>query len=150
MSWSKSRRQREQDLDREIRAHLLAEADEEQLSSNAAQRAFGNTTLIKELVREMWGWSSVERFMQDLRYGLRLMARNPGFTAVAVLSLALGIGANTAIFSVFDALLLRKLPVKHPEQLITVTRTDGRRTGDSISYPMFQNFRNLWQVFFPW
>src|SRR5713226_393457 len=140
------RRQREQDLDREIRAHLLAEADE-QSSSHAAQRAFGNTTLIKELVREMWGWSLVERFMQDLRYGLRLMARSPGFTAVAVLSLALGIGANTAIFSVFDALLLRTLPVRHPEQLITLTRTDGRRTGDSISYPMFQNFRNLRQVF---
>jgi len=66
------------------------------------------------------------------------MARSPGFTAVAVLSLALGIGANTAIFSVFDALLLRTLPVRHPEQLITLTRTDGRRTGDSISYPMFR------------
>src|SRR5258706_7910811 len=147
MSWWRSRKQREQDLDREIRAHLLAEADDEQLSSDAAQRAFGNTTLIKEMVREMWGWSSVERFLQDLRYGLRLMARSPGFTAVAVLSLALGIGANTAIFSVFDALLLRTLPVRHPEQLITLTRTDGKRTGDSISYPMFQNFRNLRQVF---
>jgi predicted permease len=145
MDWWR-RNKREEELDREIRAHLLAEA-EEQLSTDAALRAFGNPTLIKEMVREMWGWASLERFVQDLRYGLRLMARSPGFTAVAVLSLALGIGANTAIFSVFDALLLRTLPVRHPEQLITLTRTDGRRTGDSISYPMFQNFRNLRQVF---
>jgi predicted permease len=145
MDWWR-RNKREQELDREIRSHLLAEA-EEQLSTDAAKRAFGNPTLIKELVREMWGWASLERFVQDLRYGLRLMARSPGFTAVAVLSLALGIGANTAIFSVFDALLLRTLPVRNPEQLITLTRTDGRRTGDSISYPMFQNFRNLRQVF---
>jgi len=145
MDWRR-RSKREQNLDREIRAHLLAEA-EEQPSIDAARRVFGNTTLIKETVREMWGWASLERFVQDLRYGLRLMARSPGFTAVAVLSLALGIGANTAIFSVFDALLLRTLPVRRPEQLITLTRTDGRRTGDSISYPMFQNFRNLRQVF---
>jgi predicted permease len=145
MGWWR-RNKREEELDREIRSHLLAEA-EEQLSTDAARRAFGNPTLTKELVREMWGWASLERFVQDLRYGLRLMARSPGFTAVAVLSLALGIGANTAIFSVFDALLLRTLPVRNPEQLITLTRTDGRRTGDSISYPMFQSFRNLRQVF---
>ena len=107
----------ESDLDEEIRFHLAEEADERAaagLSADearaAATRDFGNVTLIREATREIWGWSSGERLIQDVRYGWRALKGTPMVSAVAVLSLALGIGANTAIFSVLDSLLLRSLP----------------------------------------
>src|SRR5580765_4881518 len=103
------RRQREDDLERELASHLELEA-EEQLRAGApardaalaARRALGNVARIKEETRFMWGWNSLEQFAKDVQYGARLLARNPGFTAVAVLTLALGIGADTAIFSLVE------------------------------------------------
>ena len=109
----------ERDLDEEIRHHLALRA-EERGSPEAARRQFGNITLLKEQSRAMWTWTFWEQLTQDIRYGLRTMAANPLFTAMAVLSLTLGIGANSAIYSFMDAILLRSLPVQHPEQLVVV------------------------------
>src|SRR5580700_9958935 len=109
----------EQDLAEEMRHHLAmksaAAAD-----SGKARREFGNVTSLQEQSRAAWTWTYWEQFLQDLRYGLRTMAANPLFTAMAALSLALGIGANTAIFSFMDAILLRTLPVRDPQELVVL------------------------------
>lgn len=114
------RKRREDDLERELRAHLDLEAEEGSDVAHA-RRALGNLGLIKEEVRMTWGWTWLERLGQDLRYALRVLLKNPGFTAVAVLSLALGIGANTALFSLIDAAMLKNLPVRDPQQLRILT-----------------------------
>jgi putative ABC transport system permease protein len=119
------RRKPADDLAEEIRAHLAME-EEENLDAGmppeearyAALRRFGNVVLTEERSREMWGWRSVETLWQDLRYGLRMLWKNPGFTAVAALTLALGIGVNTTIFSLVSSMLLRKPPVDDPDRLM--------------------------------
>ena len=112
------REQFDRELDEEMRHHLALKTEEQ--GAGAARRQFGNVTLLKEDSRAMWSWTLWEQFVQDVRYGMRAMAANPLFAAMAVMSLALGIGANTAIYSFMDAVLLRSLPVQHPDQLVIV------------------------------
>jgi putative ABC transport system permease protein len=120
------RRQFDADLEEEIRLHL--ELRQQQLRSgmpeedarSAARRRFGNATYLKEESRIAWGWEWLENAIQDARYGLRVLRRSPGFSAVAILTLAVGIGATTAIFSIVDATLLHVLPYSHPEQLVSI------------------------------
>jgi putative ABC transport system permease protein len=127
-------RRKESELDEEIQFHLSEDADEA-LAVGAspdearvlAKRDFGNVTLIRETTREGWGWAPIERLIQDVRYGYRALRGTPVVSIVAILSLALGIGANTAIFSVLDALLLRSLPVAEPRRLVLLGDTTGRR-----------------------
>src|SRR6185295_2412038 len=94
---------------------------------------------MKEVSREMWGWMWLERLWQDLRYAMRQLAANPGFATIAVLSLALGIGANTAIFGLIDHVMLRLLPVRNPGELLVIRRT--------VSYPSFEEMRRRNTVF---
>ncbi len=149
----------ERELEEEMRHHL-ALAAEQRGDTGAASRQFGNMTLLREESRSMWTWTIWEQFLQDLRYGLRSMAANPLFTAIATISLALGIGANTAIFSFMDAILLRNLPVKNPQELVVfqwraktqpgvIHGMTGSRFGDetginspNFPYPAFQMLRS--------
>jgi macrolide transport system ATP-binding/permease protein len=118
----------ERDLDEEM-AHHLAMLEEDKRLGAAALKQFGNATSLKEESRSMWTFGFLEQLAQDIRYALRAMAANPLFTATAALSLALGIGANTAIYSFMDAILVRSLPVAHPEQLAIVEWRAPRRPG---------------------
>src|ERR1041384_2689073 len=127
------KRRLEQELDDEIRSHLEMQIEENlrqgmsaEEARYAALRKFGGVDQVKEVYREERSLLGVETLLRDLRYGFRMLRRSPGMTAVAIFSLALGIGANTALFSVVDAVLLKTLPVEHPEQLIVFEWQSGR------------------------
>ena len=110
---------------------------------DAARRQFGNVTHFKEETRDMWMFSSIETFAQDTRYALRTLARAPGFTAVAVAVLAIGIGGNTAIFSLVDAMRTHALPYRDADRLVelwgNVARAKVERRG--ASFPDFADWR---------
>src|SRR6185436_10173776 len=144
------RRAAERDMQEELRA----------IADMADPRELGNLTVAAEDARAEWGWTRVELILRDIRYGFRGLRRNPGFAATAILSLALGIGANTALFGLWNGLLYASLPaVTHPEQLVILTdpdtsgswtgrwegRTDGPRAW--LTYAEFEDLRDHADVF---
>jgi macrolide transport system ATP-binding/permease protein len=125
-------RKRDSDFDQEVQSHLQMLADHfvaqgmsREDAAAAARRQFGNATLLQDGRRELRTLVSVEDLGRDVRYGLRQLRRNPWFTAVAVITLALGIGANAAVFTLIDTVLLRNLPVNHPQQLVLLEWAGG-------------------------
>jgi predicted permease len=127
LGWLAKRRSKEKQLAAELQFHIEEETEERQASGmpvrearRAAHREMGNLGLVQEDTRATWSWTLLEQLVQDLRFGCRTMLRNPAFTVLASLSLALGIGANTAIYSFMDALLLRSLPVADPASLVVL------------------------------
>ena len=127
LQWWLQRRRKEAELREELQFHLAEEAEERRAdglpddeAAWAARRDLGNATLLREDARTLWSWMLLEQLAQDVRYGLRGMFTNRMFTGLAALSLALGIGANTAIYSFMDAILLRSLPVADPASLVVV------------------------------
>jgi predicted permease len=173
LGWLMRRPSKEAELQEEIQFHLDEEAEERQAQGiageearRAAGREFGNVTLVREDTRATWTWTLWEQFAQDIRYGLRMMSANTTFSAMAILSLALGIGANTAIFSFMDSILLRSLPVPDPKSLVILSWHTPHRTmhgtnyhdnsfndvnggfvGGFFSYPAFELFRKSDSVF---
>ena len=116
----------------------------------AALRRFGGVEQVKEECRDAWGVRFIDTLLQDIRFGLRMLAKNPGFTAVAILTLAIGIGANTAIFSLIDAVMLRMLPVQRPNELRLVGMVDPHSGGEGdteFTNPLWEQVRDRQDVF---
>ncbi|HET7214407.1 MAG TPA: ABC transporter permease [Terriglobia bacterium] len=147
----------EQQLDEDVRAHLdmlteenMRKGMEPEDARYAALRQFGNVSSMKEECRETWSIRFIEELVQDVRYGLRQLRRNPGFTLVAVLTLALGIGANTAVFSIINGLMLRTLPVRDPGRLVELLHQyPGEPAFNGFSWDAYRTLRDGNHVFSP-
>src|SRR5260370_13776474 len=144
-------------LSDEMRAHLELMTDDNlergmstSVARAAARRHFGNLTRTREKAREAWQFPRLETFLQDIRYGLRGIRKAPSFSLVVIFTLALGIGANTAIFSVVYSVLLRPLPYPHGERLVRLGESTAQVSGIAVTWVNFQHWRggnnSVWDV----
>lgn len=148
LAWLGKQRQLDRELEEEIQAHLaLAAQDRVERGQSpsearyAARREFGNSTAIKETTREVWIWTWVEQLLQDVKFALRWYRKNPGFALTAVAVMALGIGANTAIFSIINGVLLKPLPYSDPDRLMFIREAMNGFSIMAVSYPNFLDWR---------
>ncbi len=149
-----NKRRKDREVDDEIDSHLQLHIEDylrlgltpEEIRRHAMIK-LGGMESAKEAYRDQRGLPWLETLWQDIQHGARMHRKNPGFTAVAVLTLALGIGTNTAIFSVVDADLLRPLTYPESGQLVSLSERGPDRSGGSISYPNFTDWRNQQSVF---
>ena len=149
---------RKRDLDKEIEAHLqmaiqdrIGSGESSDTARQSVLREFGNVMLVKDVTGEQWGWSRLGRLQHDVRYAFRQLKRNPGLTTLAVLMLAVGIGANTAVFSVFNQVLMQTMPVRDPNELVVLSEKSGIEVGSLsswgdnsfyFSYPSYLSLRD--------
>ncbi len=155
MIWKRLRRrwQLDRELDEEIRSHLrmaarqrIESGEDPSEAEQNARREFGNELLVRETTRELWAWVTWERFGRDLKHAVRQMRRSPGFTAVAILTLALGLGATTAIFSIVDGVLLQPLRYHEPERLYTAESIPPPAAGLTRSLPVNARHFHEWRT----
>jgi predicted permease len=130
-------------------ADRMAHGESPEAAAVSARREFGNAALIREITREMWGGRALERLLQDLRFGIRMLARRPGFSVLAILCLTLGIGANAAVYAWIEGILLRPYPaVSHPESLVVLAGTSRGAPGfDTLSWPDWDDLRRRCTLF---
>jgi predicted permease len=148
----------DRELDDEMRLHReLREREEQEAGAgirearDAAKKRFGNGLRLREEGRDMWGWRWLEDFAQDVRFGLRMLKKNPGFTAVAVLTMALGLGVNTSLFTAYNAVAMKMIPVENPQNVVRIMKwfSNGAE-GDvqfAFSYPEYLYYRDQTSVF---